>query len=47
MPKLKEILQRKAEREEKLKSAEEKEQPSKPPGVSLHLAALQGNIDAI
>jgi len=28
-------------------SSEEKGQPSRPPGVSLHLAALQGNIDAI
>jgi ankyrin repeat protein len=28
-------------------SSEEKGQPSKPPGVSLHVAALQGNIDAI
>jgi CubicO group peptidase (beta-lactamase class C family) len=28
-------------------SSEEKGQPSEPPGVSLHLAALQGNIDAI
>jgi CubicO group peptidase (beta-lactamase class C family) len=28
-------------------SSEEKGQPSKPPGVSLHLAALQGNIEAV
>ncbi len=28
-------------------SSKEKGQPSKPPGVSLHVAALQGNIDAI
>jgi len=28
-------------------SSKEKGQPSKPPGVSLHEAALQGNIDAI
>jgi CubicO group peptidase (beta-lactamase class C family) len=28
-------------------SSEEKGQPSKPPGVSLHVAALQGNITAV
>jgi len=28
-------------------SAKEKEQSPKPPGVSLHVASLQGNIDAV